>query len=1034
MFKYFWNKLKTFFISRSRLSRLTVVLVCLVVMLALFGLGHSVFADDGIMKSIASVFGDIFLLIAAFLGQILVVIIGILLEIISYNNFMDAEAVNTGWTVVRDVCNLFFVLILLVIGFGSVLRLENFKYNQLLGKLVIMIVLVNFSKMIAGFFIDVSQVVLMTFSNAFAATAAANFTSGLKLQKMLGFIDSGGNSTITGLGALETFGVALLPVALLLVAIFVMIAMVAVFVMRILMLWILIVLSPLAYLFSVLPATQQYGKQWWTTFTKWVSTGPALAFFIWFGLTLIAGGGTGQIDLKTENQIVDASASGGLAGSVSAVSSSDNLLQFGMAIGLFIISLVMAQSLGGMAGSFAGKMLGKLQTMGGAAMKYTSPAYWGARGAGELAKMGGRKIRRTYRDSKLGKYTNVGAMIAGAKKRGEEVESLSKERGVAQGKEIWDRRPDWMGGGADVIPETQLVEARYERKIAAEVSTLQKEQKAGLLEKIWDKGGKQNELTRRAILQSLAAEGHVDDALDTDFFKNKAKWTDANREAHEGFKNKDTGNWTDEEITSNFFRATISGGAKRSAQKEKISKNAVRTLYDIEDLGKKAKHYEYCGEVGTDENGELELKDMDFKREIIVGEIEKQTDRNKIGNHPHNISAQADSMDGETMRLIQEFDKDHKVTAGYKNFIGMAAYAKENQKGFKEYSQPRLAQLLGKLDSETKKFKIHDDPRFLEHLEKLYREAPEMLSALELKAGSTGYTFDGKNYKDLNEFARAKVTSTNGRKTGDDALEGYKNGYEKKSWVHNPNYHQKDPSEIAAEEKSKKEFEAEKISANRNENLAKDSKKKAEAKKAEAEKYKNESESAENPILKNRMIEKSEQSAKEAEELHKKSKAYELDATVGKARLSVKEFQSESSNSEAITQIQTDITTESIEKLSQAINQSLEKIKVSPDGLDVSDLEQQFNGVATTITDTIGKLGKIPDNIKAGLKTNLSNLSMGINSGEFRKRNEQLRVFQVLENIRNILARRKQGKGVDKGEAIVYEKKKKEEEEYDTDD
>jgi len=107
------------------------------------------------------------------------------LGVVQYNDFIDSAAVQTGWSVVRDICNMFFVLILLVIAFGTILRLQNYRMNRLLGKLIIMIVLVNFSKMIAGFFIDISQVVSMTFVNAFADTAAANFVQALHLREML---------------------------------------------------------------------------------------------------------------------------------------------------------------------------------------------------------------------------------------------------------------------------------------------------------------------------------------------------------------------------------------------------------------------------------------------------------------------------------------------------------------------------------------------------------------------------------------------------------------------------------------------------------------------------------------------------------------------------------------------------------------------------------------------------------------------------------------------------------------------------------
>ncbi len=536
MFKYFFRRIKDFFLTHKKFARYSSVVILLVVLFGLFGVVRPAFAD--ISDDIADIFANFFLMIAGFLGQILVVIIGILLDIISYNNFMDAPAVNTGWTVVRDVCNLFFVLILLVIGFGSVLRLENFKYNQLLGKLVIMIVLVNFSRMIAGFFIDISQVVLLTFANAFAATAAANFTDALKLREMLGFVQLEGTSGAAtgGLTAMEKIGVSLLPVILLIVAIFTMIAMVGVFLIRILMLWILVVLSPLAYLLSVLPSSQQYSKQWWSNFVKWVTTGPILAFFIWFGLTLIAGGGISNINLATENSVVGVvqkTGTSNLAVGVSQVSSSESLLQFAMAIGMFIVSLITAQSLGGMAASFSGKMLGKLQGMGAGALKMAGAPL---RGAGELAKMGGRKIRRTYRDSTLGKYTNVGAMIAGAKQRGEEVEQASKGISTGRGRDTWDKRPAWMGGGQDVVSAEMMARKRYQRTAASGMNSMQKEQKGNYLERL-SKGNNSPQafLDRQGMMLALAGDSHLDDAQQMEHFQFDQEWNDEFGQKFNGF-------------------------------------------------------------------------------------------------------------------------------------------------------------------------------------------------------------------------------------------------------------------------------------------------------------------------------------------------------------------------------------------------------------------------------------------------------------------------------------------------------------------
>ena len=62
---------------------------------------------------------------------------------------------------------MFFVVVLLIIALATILNQEKYSYKTWLPKLILMAVLINFSKMICGLIIDVAQVVMMTFVNAF---------------------------------------------------------------------------------------------------------------------------------------------------------------------------------------------------------------------------------------------------------------------------------------------------------------------------------------------------------------------------------------------------------------------------------------------------------------------------------------------------------------------------------------------------------------------------------------------------------------------------------------------------------------------------------------------------------------------------------------------------------------------------------------------------------------------------------------------------------------------------------------------------
>ena len=118
-------------------------------------------------------------------GKLLTVLINLLITVAQYNNFINSSAVSHGWIIIRDVCNMFFIIVLLVIAFATVLKIEKYSYKRLLGGFLLAAVLVNFSKLVCGVLIDASQILMLTFVKAFSAAAEGNFIKMLGLDKIL---------------------------------------------------------------------------------------------------------------------------------------------------------------------------------------------------------------------------------------------------------------------------------------------------------------------------------------------------------------------------------------------------------------------------------------------------------------------------------------------------------------------------------------------------------------------------------------------------------------------------------------------------------------------------------------------------------------------------------------------------------------------------------------------------------------------------------------------------------------------------------
>src|SRR3989344_3037117 len=69
----------------------------------------------------------------------------------------------------------------------------------------------------------------------------------------------------------------------------------ALFIMRHIAIWILVILSPIAFVASILPRTSGLFKMWWTQFFQWSIIGVFAAFFLWLGDHIISIAAQGKL-------------------------------------------------------------------------------------------------------------------------------------------------------------------------------------------------------------------------------------------------------------------------------------------------------------------------------------------------------------------------------------------------------------------------------------------------------------------------------------------------------------------------------------------------------------------------------------------------------------------------------------------------------------------------------------------------------------------------------------------------------------------
>lgn len=349
-----------------------------IVLFLIFGIfvagnfAHADFVADGV-NLLTSIIGSI----VNALGKVLTMIMAILIQVADYNGFITSTAVTNGWVLVRDLCNMFFILILLVIAFATILRVEGYDIKKMVPKLIIMAILINFSKTICGLIIDAAQLIMNTFVSAF------NISGGVKLTQMLGLndlltIQTAVGSANTAADAAGIFSAYLFALVYVIIALVVLIVLLCVLVYRIIMLWIYIILSPLAYLLATFPQGQKYVSQWWDEFTKNVIVGPVLAFFLWLSFVSLGNANSGSSILGFN--VADSSIQ---PAGLTKIMTTDDITKFIISIGMLLGGLIIAQQMGGAVGKIAGAGMAKLQ--GGAKFLQKKAT----RAVTDTAKMGG---------------------------------------------------------------------------------------------------------------------------------------------------------------------------------------------------------------------------------------------------------------------------------------------------------------------------------------------------------------------------------------------------------------------------------------------------------------------------------------------------------------------------------------------------------------------------------------------------------------------------------------------------------------------
>lgn len=207
----------------------------------------------------------------------------------------DNDGIYTGWVIVRDFLNIFFIFFLVFSAFATVFQVSRYHIRSTWVMIVVMALLVNFSWPITRVMIDASNV---TMSYIIGQTDAEDVAKGgliARLSEDAEFAEmmigkeyfAGDSAHIDGseksglmvaiiigiiIGAIFLFTIGTIGILLLI---------------RVIVLAILLVFAPAGFVFAAFPSTRGTANQWWDALLKQIYLGPVALFSLLLAMNVM---------------------------------------------------------------------------------------------------------------------------------------------------------------------------------------------------------------------------------------------------------------------------------------------------------------------------------------------------------------------------------------------------------------------------------------------------------------------------------------------------------------------------------------------------------------------------------------------------------------------------------------------------------------------------------------------------------------------------------------------------------------------------
>ena len=198
----------------------------------------------------------------------------------------DNPVIDAGLSVTVSLVNIIIIFALVVIAGGIMFGLEKYGTKKMLFYLILIALLVNFAPLIVGVIVDAANIAMFFFveeaersmrSAGDALRGTTDSHGGINLKK------AGGDDVVSQ-SVMAQLTVISMQIFVSLVMAFIFFLFTLLFIFRYIAIWMLTILSPIAFASLAHPLLQGWWRAWWSQLISWSFVGTIGAFFLWLSL------------------------------------------------------------------------------------------------------------------------------------------------------------------------------------------------------------------------------------------------------------------------------------------------------------------------------------------------------------------------------------------------------------------------------------------------------------------------------------------------------------------------------------------------------------------------------------------------------------------------------------------------------------------------------------------------------------------------------------------------------------------------------